>query len=487
MRDAPHSRANLWLVAEQFVFCFWQHRRSAYIRGVILRSAAWIGIPLATLIFVLGTLPSVAATDTYYETGAARVDITPDYPIRLSGYGGRTKESEGVDQHIFASALAIGKSKKDTAILLTVENVAVPANIRDELTAFLKKEAGVSSGRVTLCSTHVHTAPMLKDVCPNLFGADIPAEQQERIDRYTRELVADLKKVSLLALSNRQPATLAWGRARAGFAANRRTPGGPVDQDLPVLVARDKAGNIRAIIANYACHCTTLADTPNHICGDWAGYAQEYLERDHPGAVALITIGCGGDADPKPRTGLDFAKQNGNAISTAINELLQQPLTPLHGKLECRMKSLTLPFDVALTREQWLNCSQSTNHWIAYHAKKNLARLDRGEKIPAELPYAVQEWNFGNELAMVFLSGEVVVDYSLRLKKEFDATRLWVTAYANDVPCYIPSRRIWQEGGYEGGGAMIYYDRPTRLAEGTEESIIAAVHEIMPRGFLAGK
>jgi hypothetical protein len=78
-------------------------------------------------------------------------------------------------------------------------------------------------------------------------------------------------------------------------------------------VAQDKSGKIRAIWASYACHCTTMADVPNHICGDWAGFAREYLERDHPGAVAVVTLGCGADADPKPRTGLEFAKQNGNA------------------------------------------------------------------------------------------------------------------------------------------------------------------------------
>ncbi len=440
---------------------------------------------LAVLILAAGALCS-NAKEMFYDVGAAQVDITPEYPIRLSGYGARTKESQGIDERIFASALAIGKGKQ-TSILLTVENVAVPVTIRDEVVAYLAKEPGVPNERVTLCSTHVHTAPMLKGVCPNLFGADIPSDQQERIDRYTRELIGKLKEVALAALNDRKPAALAWGRTRAGFAANRRKPGGPVDQDLPVLVARDKNGNVRAIIANYACHCTTLADVPNHICGDWAGYAQEDLQRDHPGSVTLVTIGCAGDANPNPRTGLDFAKQNGAAIETAVDDLLRQPLTPLHGKLECRTKAVTLPFDTALTRDQWLARSQSTNHWIAYHAKKNLARLDRGEKIPTELPYMVQEWNFDDELAMVFLPGEAVVDYSLRLKKEFDATRLWVTAYANDVPCYIPSKRIWREGGYEGGEAMIFYDRPTRLAEGTEESIIAAVHQIMPGGFLADK
>ena len=54
------------------------------------------------------------------------------------------------------------------------------------------------------------------------------------------------------------------------------------------------------------------------------------------------------------------------------------------------------------------------------------------------------------------------------------------------MPCYIPSKRIWQEGGYEGGDAMIYFDRPTRLQEGTEELIVSAVHELLPARFLAG-
>jgi hypothetical protein len=107
--------------------------------------------------------------------------------------------------------------------------------------------------------------------------------------------------------------------------------------------------------------------------------------------------------------------------------------------------------------------------------------------LATQLPYLVQTWNFGDELAMVFLPGEVVVDYSLRLKREYDARRFWVNAYANDVPCYIPSKRIWREGGYEGGYAMIYYDRPTRLAEGTEELIVSAVHDLLPREFGAVK
>src|SRR5205823_3420226 len=100
-----------------------------------------------------------------------------------------------------------------------------------------------------------------------------------------------------------------------------------------------------------------------------------------------------------------------------------------------------------------------------------------------DLPYFVQSWSFGDELAMVFLCGEVVVDYSLRLKQEFDHTRMWVNGYSNDVPCYIPSKRVLDEGGYEGGGAMVYYDRPNRFAPAVEDTIIAAVHELIGKNF----
>ena len=97
--------------------------------------------------------------------------------------------------------------------------------------------------------------------------------------------------------------------------------------------------------------------------------------------------------------------------------------------------------------------------------------------------YSLQVLAFGDDLAMVFLPGEVVVDYSLRIKRTYAAHRVWVNAYSNDDPCYIPSKRILAEGGYEGGGAMVYYDRPTRLAENTEERIMSKLDKIMPAAF----
>ena len=116
-------------------------------------------------------------------------------------------------------------------------------------------------------------------------------------------------------------------------------------------------------------------------------------------------------------------------------------------------------------------------------AKHFLATLDRGEAIPQALPYPMASWTFGEDLAIVFLAGEVVVDYALRAGTEFDVNRLWVVAYANDVPCYIASKRILGEGGYEADSSMIYYGRPTRLAPQAEDLIFKTLHELLPASF----
>ena len=55
-----------------------------------------------------------------------------------------------------------------------------------------------------------------------------------------------------------------------------------------------------------------------------------------------------------------------------------------------------------------------------------LELLEQGEKPPAAETYKIAAWTFGNDLAMVFLADEVVVDYDLRMKREFDAGRLWI-------------------------------------------------------------
>ena len=423
------------------------------------------------------------AADVNRLVGVSQIDITPDYPVRLTGYGSRREEASKVEQRLRAKALAFGSDAEGPAVLVTVDNLGVPASMRTEVLRRVATQSKLQSERFTISSSHTHCAPMLLGLAPNIFSMDIPAEHLPAIERYTRELTDKLEQVILAALANRKPARLHWGIGKVGFAANRRSfPIKPVDHDLPVLRITNPNGAVRGILTGYACHCTTLSS--NFFHADWAGSAQLALEREFPGAIALTAIGCGADQNPAPRSTLELVTQHGEALAKEAKRLVNEKLTPVNGALVCRTKNIELAYAKLPTREEWQAIADGKSGGV-YHAKKNLARLDRGEKLPTKLPYLVQTWSFGNELAMVFLPGEVVVDYSLRLKHEFDRTRLWVNGYSNDVPCYIPSKRVLDEGGYEGGGAMIYFDRPTKFAGDVEDRIIKAVHELMPKGFLA--
>lgn len=431
--------------------------------------------------------------------GVAQVDITPDYPIRLTGYGNRKAESEGVEQRLKAKAIAIGDDASRPVVLVTVDNCGVPGPMTEEVARRLKDKVGLPRDRFVVSSSHTHSAPALAGALVMILSPPVPPDQQERIDRYTRELTDKIEQVARTALDRRRPGRMAWGQGEVGFARNRRpftsegkvtrigdNPGGPVDHSLPLLRVVGDDGKVRAVLVNYACHCTTLSGEFNKLCGDWAGYAGEAIERDHPGAIALVTIGCGADANPNPRGTLQNAKDNGAAIALAAGRLLEGKLAPLSTPIEAGIKRIELPFGPLPTRAQWQERAGKPGA-EGIHARANLARLDRGEALATTLPYTVQTWSFGDDLAMVFLAGEVVVDYARRLKAECDGSRLWISAYCNDVPCYIASKRLIGEGGYEVDSSMRYYDRPTRLDPAAEDRIIGAVHALLPGPFKAAR
>src|SRR5215207_4980009 len=131
--------------------------------------------------------------------GAAQVDITPDYPVRLNGFGGRRTESEGVTQKIWAKALAFGDAELGPAVIITTDNLGVPESITQAVAERLAK-TGLKRERLSITASHSHTAPMLKDVSPTIFGTPIPPEHQANIDRYTREFTEKLEQVALAAI-----------------------------------------------------------------------------------------------------------------------------------------------------------------------------------------------------------------------------------------------------------------------------------------------
>jgi putative membrane-bound dehydrogenase-like protein len=432
----------------------------------------------------LALLPLIADAADMYRVGTAQVDITPTHPIRLNGFGFRRTESEGVYHRIWARALAIEDDSKEPTLLITVDVLGFPDDIRNDLAQRFAKKANLKPERLAITATHTHTGPMLKGANTTLFGVPIPKDHLDHIDKYTVEFLDKLEQLGLDALKTRMPARLSYAIGKATFAKNRRTVSGPVDHDLPVLFVHDAATDkVRAVYTSYACHCVTLSH--NKIGGDWAGFAAEAIQNAFPDAVALVSVGCGADANPTSNvTGdkVEVAQLQGREIATEVKRLAGNFLAPVSGKITSQTKTIELPLAALPTRAQWEEKAKRTDA-IGHHARVQIEKLDHKQTLMTKINYPVETWAFGDSLAMAFLPGEVVVDYSLRLKKELDGQRLWVNAYANAAPCYIPSERVLKEGGYEGGAAMIYYDVPVPFKPGLEEPIMTAVRDQLAKTF----
>jgi hypothetical protein len=443
-------------------------------------------LPIAAALFI-ATVSVVIAEEIPWRAGVARVNITPELPIWLSGYASRNRPATEVLDELWAKALVLEDANGKRALLITMDLVGIDRDLSHSICQGIQDRYKLSRSGIALATTHTHSGPVVgKNLAP-MYSLD--QRETNRIKNYTEQLVEKVVAVVGEAINDLQPARLAWGSGRATFAVNRRnnpepevpqrreagTLVGPFDHDVPLLAVYDANGVLRAVIAGYACHATVLSDYV--VSGDWCGVAQNEFERRHPGVMTMIWAGCGGDQNPVPRRSISMLNQHGRAFADALDTILNQSLLPVAPSLRMAYEEIDLPFDKLPTREE-LEKSKDGDSYDARYARFLLTVWDRQGGLPASYPYPVQVWQLGDEVSWVILGGEVVVDYALRLKQELGPRKTWVTAYANDVMGYIASRRVLSEGGYEGGGSRIYYGLPAVWHPDIEDRIVATVKKL---------
>lgn len=423
-----------------------------------------------------------------WKAGAASVAITPDQPIWMAGYAARTKPSEGKLHDLWAKAIVIEDPSGQRALLVTLDLCGIDRGFSLDVRKRLADKPGLGLDRIAIACSHTHSGPVTKD---NLFGMyPIDDAQRQVITDYTAELADRIVQVVDAAFAALAPAQLSYGADRADWAVNRRENPegqaddlraklalkGPVDHDVPVLKVERENGSLAAVVCGYACHCTVLSGY--ELSGDYAGFAQADLEAAHPGTIALFWAGCGADQNPIPRRTVEQARDYGRRLAQATERAIAAPLRPIQGNLTASYREIDLAFAPLPGRDHWEAEAKSDQLAFANRAKMLLERIEREGSLATTYPYPVQVWRLGDgedALTWVFLGGEVVVDYALRIKRNLGPSRTWVTAYANDVMAYIPSLRILKEGGYEGGGAMVYYGLPGPWSDQVEDQVIDAV------------
>jgi hypothetical protein len=404
--------------------------------------------------------------------------ITPKESIWLAGYGDRTRPSEGVLHDIYVKALALDAEAGKPVVIVTSDLVGVPREIAEPVAARCEKEYQLPRDRLVLNASHTHSAPVMSH---SASPRELDEKQWQAVDRYSTFLIEKMVGVVGAALHGMAPADVKFGQSFAAIAVNRRRAYAngrsrttQVDPDVPVMTVTGMDGALRAILVGYACHATVL--NLYQVSGDWPGYAQEYIEKAHPGAVALFLQGAGADANPLPRRSVELAQLYGKVLAAAVEDVLRAPMKPLDGPVHTAYEIVQVPF-------HHLPALEDLKAQYPNRPRPRVAQwmdtLGRGEKLPAYYPYTVQVWQYGNSLKFIALAGEVVSDYSLRLKAQYGWEDTWVAGYSNDVFGYTPSARVLREGGYEADQSGYV----SQFSPAIEELIIEKVAALMSRTY----
>lgn len=457
-------------------------------RNLLGRAVAALGI-----MFALGSVVDARAASGW-SAGVASVDITPNEPVWMAGYASRKTPSEGVTLPLHAKALALRDAEGHTSLFITADLIGFDRPMMTAVTRRIAEQLRVPREAVALFASHTHTGPAIKNVERTLRESKLDVERARPNLEYRKQLEDKLVAVAGEALGKLEPAALSYEVGRAGFAMNRRqktptgykigvNPDGPTDKSVPVLRVVDAEGKPRAVVFGYACHNTTLTDKMMSLCGDYAGFAQAEIERQHPSATALFLTGCAADANPEPRGTLEQAREHGQELAAAVESVLAKPMKPVSGTLRASYAEPPIRFAGPTDRASYEARLKEPGTGRQAHARRMIGVIESGQAVESTYPYPIQAFGLGDSLTLLALAGEVVVDYAIRFQKDLSGPGrdLWVAGYANDVLGYIPSLRVLNEGGYEGGEAFYYSSFPTPFAPDIEETIARVAGEQVTR------
>ncbi|HVX11056.1 MAG TPA: neutral/alkaline non-lysosomal ceramidase N-terminal domain-containing protein [Pirellulales bacterium] len=438
-------------------------------------------VHFAAVCLFLTNACGLTAAEPEWKIGLARAKITPERPVPMAGYAARTKPFEQVESDLYAKALALEDSAGYRAVLVTSDLIGFTAAVADGICRRIGELTGLKREQILLNSSHTHAGPALA-VTPTSDDAEAL-----RTVEYTYRLQDQIVDLVVRSLSDLKPGRLSVGEGVVDFPMNRRefrptgvilgvNARGPTDRSVPVLRVDSPEDRLRAVLFGAGTHNTTLGGENYRLCGDYAGFAQEYVEAKLPDVPAMFMLGCAGDANPYPRGTMDLARQHGSTLGKEVCRVLDTKLRPLGGPLRIAYADVALPLEPIPSRDELERRAAGKTRYHPLGAQAMLALLDKGETPPAEYSCPFTVWQLGDDLTLVALSGEVVIDYLLLLEKALGPNQLWVIAYSNDVFGYLPSARVLEEGGYETRG--LYAGSAGYFAPSAQDVVVARVREL---------
>ena len=402
------------------------------------------------------------------QVGASIIDITPPNGIAMAGFAARTEVAKGDHDALTVRALVVD----DTAVV-TVDVIGIDAN----LSARARARASLPDQAITITATHTHGGPV-----------SMPGRLSAKADHAFILCLEDaVVKAVDLAIVNQKPARLLGGiGVEPGFASNRRRLDGPVDTGIPILRFESVEGSTIAILVSYACHPVVLGADNLSWTGDYPHFVRKKLETTFPGAIAIFATGCAGDVNTghsaaaslsllaTPERSFAKAKEIGFGIA---NSVINARLTDVSGNVGHSEVFADICFEQReqeapdILAKSWRLAAKDTSsleviwaNWAEKHMGRDLS--------PLKARITALKWG---SVGIIALPGEIFAETALEIREKLaQKDPLFILAYADDNPGYIPPESDYLRGGYEIDEAHRFYGLGATIAPKTAEHLAEA-------------
>ena len=355
----------------------------------------------------------------------------------MSGYANRTAGFKSIHDDLNVRAIVVDDGATQAA-LIGCEVIGISGALWEKIADRLTQETRIPRDHIMLASVHTHAAPALGTYNEPVEGDAV----QKRAD-YVQKLEDAVVTAVRQAQASLQPARIGFGTGKANVSANRRArdgdggwmlgnnPDGVSDKTVAVIKLETLSGEPLAIFANYAVHGTVLGPANLQISADLPGATSRVVEKHYGGrVVAPWTSGAAGDQDPIYRVGTDF--RNVAALGQLLGEEVIRVADGITTSTRARIRGM----------QKVVTCPGKRT--IQSPGPNREYKTEDADPVPIRLSLLVI-----NDIAIAGVSGEVLTNISLRLKKESPFNRTIMVTHCNGSSGYLPDDAAYDQVSYE--------------------------------------
>lgn len=432
------------------------------------------------------------------QAGSARVDITPPLGRLMAGNAGLRRLGSTVLDPLFARAVVLD-SGNETLAVVSCDLLGIMYESTQRIRETVTTETDIPPDNVLIAATHNHQGPQTV----RMFR-----EPDESYVSYLEEQVATAVQ---LATTRLEPSQMGIAQSEEqSYSHNRRIlmedgrvllptqvedpeavagVEGPTDTTLGTIAIENKHNDLTAVLVNYTTHTGIVSG--DELSADFPGRIASVVQEVYGDETVVVYLpGAAGNVYPYTYDQIEhvhYHDPDGYAKARRIGETLagssMRTFSPARANstddVELGAATRSIELDIREIDEAELRpARQLRDDEGASKRDRVLARnkleLAAMREETSTIETEVQALQIG-DATVATAPGELFVEYGLEIRDAIDGPAFF-SGYSNDYLGYFPTKRAFENGGYETTAGFV-----NRVAPDTGERITEEVIDLLNR------